>query len=210
MFLEEIAVTKLRSVHQSRQWFGWFAFAICDRESVITSYSWRPPWQRAQRTAANVKHCNASGSRLGTLYYLKIGATANMRRTQHSFISVDHYKSLLFPLIVSCPFVPVLPLTFLYYRMDILARSIPFDFSPTYILIGCVGVKLLSIYGFVYLFQGRRSLAESGYMFSVEEQSRTIAVWRAHLLDDNGDLQANEASEDKDQDEERSKFHDAV
>jgi hypothetical protein len=35
-------------------------------------------------------------------------------------------------------------------------------------------------------------------------------VLREHLLDDNGDLEVNEASGDKNQGEERGKFHDIV
>jgi hypothetical protein len=79
-------------------------------------------------------------------------------------------------------------------------------------LISNTGIKPLSIYGLIHLFQSRRSLVDGGYTLSAEEQSRTIAVLREHLLDeDDRDMEAGEVDEDKDQDdEERRKLHDAV
>jgi hypothetical protein len=70
------------------------------------------------------------------------------------------------------------------------------------------GIKPLSIYGLIHMFQRRRSLADGGYILSAEEQSRTIAVLREHLLDDdNGDVEASAADKERDQDEERSHLH---
>ncbi|KAF7763733.1 hypothetical protein Agabi119p4_8270 [Agaricus bisporus var. burnettii] len=66
------------------------------------------------------------------------------------------------------------------------------------------GIKPLSTYGLVHLFQRRRSLVDCGYTLSAEEHSRTIAVLREHLLDDNSDMEANEASDEKKHDGEES------
>ncbi|XP_006457527.1 hypothetical protein AGABI2DRAFT_123388 [Agaricus bisporus var. bisporus H97] len=72
------------------------------------------------------------------------------------------------------------------------------------LLLVLFGIKPLSIYGIVHLFQRRRSLVDGGYTLSAEEQSRTIAVLREHLLDDNNDIEANGASEEKTKDGEQS------
>ncbi|EKM77093.1 hypothetical protein AGABI1DRAFT_108449 [Agaricus bisporus var. burnettii JB137-S8] len=72
------------------------------------------------------------------------------------------------------------------------------------------GIKPLSIYGLVHLFQRRRSLVDGGYTLSAEEQSRTVAVLREHLLDDNNDTEGGEASEEKDQDGEQSILREIV
>ncbi|KAF7783420.1 hypothetical protein Agabi119p4_1444 [Agaricus bisporus var. burnettii] len=72
------------------------------------------------------------------------------------------------------------------------------------LLLVLFGIKPLSIYGIVHLFQRRRTLVDGGYTLSAEEQSRTIAVLREHLLDDNNDIEANGASEEKTKDGEQS------
>lgn len=58
------------------------------------------------------------------------------------------------------------------------------------LILSGTGIKPLSIYGLVHFFQHRGSLVNGGYVLSTEEQHRTLAILREHLLDVD-DVEAN-------------------
>jgi hypothetical protein len=68
------------------------------------------------------------------------------------------------------------------------------------------------MYGLVHLFQRQRALIWGGYTLSAEVQSRTIAIMREHLFDDdsNRDMEASRCSEEKDQNDEERELRGAV
>lgn len=60
-------------------------------------------------------------------------------------------------------------------------------FGSTLLLV-LFGIKPLSIYGLFHAFSGRRvSLVEGNHGISAEEQARTIALLREHLMDFSSD-----------------------